>query len=298
MKLSKAVSLYAVELHQTHTKSTCDSYMFGVKRFVKFFNIDVKLKKIRFQTLTEWQAHLLERLKPRTVLSYSKGVKSFFTWARDFGLIDKNPAKKMTIREPKDSMVKAIEEHDYEKILDAATARSTRSLLFVRLLADTGGRLREIASIKVADIEFQHDVQCGFIAIVGKGGKPRYLRFNPETYSSLHSYLLFARVGDGPYLFPGKKKNSHLHTNTFRGELYDLAEKVGCAGRVNPHSFRHRFAKIYLRNGGDISSLSKQLGHSSVAITIKYYIAWDDAELNRLHRMINPARVDFNSKLS
>lgn len=37
---------------------------------------------------------------------------------------------------------------------------------------------------------------------------------------------------------------------------------------VNPHPFRHAFAREWSRNGGHLESLSKILGHSSVATTI------------------------------
>ena len=40
---------------------------------------------------------------------------------------------------------------------------------------------------------------------------------------------------------------------------------------INPHLIRHTFAREWKKNGGDLESLSKILGHSSVAMTIDLY---------------------------
>ena len=37
-----------------------------------------------------------------------------------------------------------------------------------------------------------------------------------------------------------------------------------------PHSFRHRFAKNFIENGGDIAFLSDLLGHDSIETTHIY----------------------------
>ena len=41
---------------------------------------------------------------------------------------------------------------------------------------------------------------------------------------------------------------------------------------MTPHTMRHTFSKRYLKNGGDLFKLSRELGHSSVQITGNVYL--------------------------
>ena len=45
---------------------------------------------------------------------------------------------------------------------------------------------------------------------------------------------------------------------------------VNCNVRVSPHTCRHTFAHLQLKNGLDLYSLSRLMGHENVAITQRY----------------------------
>jgi len=70
--------------------------------------------------------------------------------------------------------------------------------------------------------------------------------------------------------------------------LQRRAEQAGIEGAVNPHGFRHGFAKHYLLSGGDLGTLADILGHSSVEVTKTYYGIFTIQELQEKHRRHSP----------
>jgi integrase/recombinase XerD len=51
-------------------------------------------------------------------------------------------------------------------------------------------------------------------------------------------------------------------------------------GRCSPHSLRHTFARSYLVNGGDVVSLQRILGHTTLDM-VKRHVAPADVEVVR-----------------
>jgi site-specific recombinase XerD len=135
------------------------------------------------------------------------------------------------------------------------------------VLLDTGIRVDELCHITVDDI---HE---GYIKIQGKGKKEREAGISPTTSKFLWKYLNLHR----PQADASVKA---LFTN-IRGlpltpsgveQIFDkIRDAAGVTDvLVSPHKLRHTFARTWLERGGDIYSLSRLLGHSSVKITEIY----------------------------
>ena len=71
----------------------------------------------------------------------------------------------------------------------------------------------------------------------------------------------------------------------------DLYRKVFRVAGVeeSSHAFRHTFAIELLKSGVDVRSVSKALGHSSVAITERFYSRWCKGQQNMLDDVLTRA---------
>ncbi|MBA2382798.1 MAG: tyrosine-type recombinase/integrase [Chloroflexi bacterium] len=81
--------------------------------------------------------------------------------------------------------------------------------------------------------------------------------------------------------------------------LKRLKTRAGITGRCSPHSLRHKFARSYLVNGGDVFSLQRILGHTTLDM-VKLYVALAELEVVRgLHAIASPAdRLLIGPKVS
>lgn len=61
-------------------------------------------------------------------------------------------------------------------------------------------------------------------------------------------------------------------------------------GRTNPHSFRHGFAREWLKAGGDMATLAAIMGHSEPATTLRNYAIFTLDEAIEKHRQYSPMR--------
>ena len=60
---------------------------------------------------------------------------------------------------------------------------------------------------------------------------------------------------------------------------------------IYSHTFRHNFAMIYLRNGGDEFSLQKMLGHTDLTMT-RHYVELSQTDVIEKHPAVQPGGCD------
>ncbi|WP_161848276.1 tyrosine-type recombinase/integrase [Athalassotoga saccharophila] len=64
----------------------------------------------------------------------------------------------------------------------------------------------------------------------------------------------------------------------------DLAKKAGIRKPIHPHTLRHTAATLYLKNGTNIASIRRMLGHASLSTTQKYLQLTDEEVAKDLSR--------------
>lgn len=155
------------------------------------------------------------------------------------------------------SLPKYLKEKDIEKILENAQENSNRDHLIILTLYRTGLRVSELTNLKKKDIDFKE----GLLTVRdGKGGKDRIVPIESELCNLLGYYA--DGMGDKEELFDISNRQVGRITKKYAPE--DLEE------RVSPHKFRHSFGVHCIKEGMNLRTLQKILGHSDLATTQVY----------------------------
>jgi len=135
--------------------------------------------------------------------------------------------------------------------------------LIMLILLDTGTRIDELLSLRVADC----DLDNLLLTITGKGSKQRRIPFSFELRKVLVKFLTdFPR--DERELVLSTRRGRKLGRRVVLRDVKLLCKRLGFDPPARTlHAFRHTFAVNYLRRGGSVFHLQKVLGHSSLEMT-------------------------------
>jgi integrase len=169
-------------------------------------------------------------------------------------------------------------------------------LALCKTAVGTGMRLGELSALKWDDVDLlNREVHVSRTFVVGigetatKSGEPRTIDLTPPAARVVEEWftessgvgLVFEREEGGN--FNSKRVTTALYAALGRAGI----PRVGERGRVRDfHSFRHSFARIALEGGAEITWVQKQLGHSSITLTVDTYGAWArSAEKSQAERL-------------
>ena len=148
----------------------------------------------------------------------------------------------------------------------APTGIRNRALL--TLLYRSGLRISEALALKPSDVTLaRHSVRV----LHGKGNKATTRGFHPTADDALARWIDTRKklgIRGGPLFCT--LDGGAIYPQYVRLLLQRLAAKSGVEKRVHPHGLRHTFADELRSAGADVVTISKLLGHSSIAVTNRY----------------------------
>jgi len=231
-------------------------------------------------------------LSASSVCTLIRGWKVFFNWCFREELIEKNPAARLEFPKVEKRIKPSFSDEQVQAMLDSfdlSTEEGFRDYLILLLLIDTGLRRSEVIGLRV------EDVQSDYIKVFGKGRKERQVGISPELSTLLWKYIhkyRHPRKPDEPILFLATG-NGNAGKPFGRGGMSALMKRLKeTTGiddvRLSAHTFRHTFAKMYLEEGGDLFSLSRELGHSDIKTTQRYLESFSSDNARKHHTAFSP----------
>ena len=146
-------------------------------------------------------------------------------------------------------------EDEVVRLVAAADTPLTEAM--VLLLLNTGIRIGELASLSLEDVE------DGFATVDGKTGE-RVIPLAPEIEEKLRDLA----NADGVIWFD---EHSPLDVKQLTGRYRTVARRAGLPKvKWGPHTARHTFATMWLRNGGKTRTLQMIMGHKDLKTTEEY----------------------------
>lgn len=200
-------------------------------------------------------------------------LRSFLGFLHLDGVTERSlvPAVPTVLRRRLAGLPKGLESDQVRRLLAACDARTVvgiRDLAILTLLVRLGLRSREVARLRLDDIDWR----AGTIRVHGKGNCHEQLPLPPDAGGRLAEYLASARPADaqGRTLFVRHFAPHHaLGASRVSGIVADAARRAGI-GRVHAHRLRHTAATELLRSGASLPEIGQLLRHCRIETTAIY----------------------------
>lgn len=278
MFIEDAIKEYIYEIQvRNYTPRTIKGYKNNILRFSQFIKNQcsiVELEDVAPLHIKQYLNSLKEKGRsPVYINTILKNLRSFFQYCYEEGYC-LNVAKKVIWLKEKKVVISTFSDVEVKKMLEYWKFTSylhARNKCIMAVLFDTGIRNFELCTLKTLD------VRETVIHIMGKGRKERVVPISPYLKKVMikyerikESYLSDDILHYDNYFLSSRNKPLTTEAVERIVKIAGEGAKVRKEIRCSPHTCRHYFAQAQIRNGLDVYSLSRLLGHESIAITKRY----------------------------
>lgn len=263
-----------LNFEKKYSDYTISSYEKDLNDYIKYLKENkLRYDKLEYKDVVDYIIYLKgKKLEATSVNRHLSSIRSFYKYLIDNKITSSNPFK--LVRGPKKEK-KLPNYLQYDEFVDLIntcdeTPLGIRNRMILELLFATGVRVSELVSIKLTDIDFKDRS----IKITGKGKKDRIVYFNKVCQEVMSNYVINARQE----LLKGKRNDyliiNHLGNKITSRGVQDIIEKVllksSIKHKISPHTLRHTFATLLLKEGMDIREVQELLGHERLETTSIY----------------------------
>lgn len=296
MLLDDVFKEYLYEIRtRNYTERTIKGYKNNLNRFFSYCKTEleiIELEEITHLHIKKYLNYLKSKdLSFTYINAILKNIRSFYAYCykEEYCL---NIAKKVEFLKENKVIIKTFNDNEVRRLLEAFKMDSyinARNKCIIRLLFDTGIRNFELCNIK------KIDVKETVIYIYGKGRKERVVPISPQLkkimikYERIRdNYLKDDILNFDNYFLSFRNKPLTIEAIERVLRLAGEKAKVRSEIRCSPHTCRHYFAQAQLKNGLDIYSLSRLLGHEKIDITKRYLQSINDKDIVELSTTTSP----------
>ena len=280
---------------RNYTERTIKGYKNNLKRFFTYCKEEngiVELEEITHIHIKQYLNYLKSRnLSFSYINNILRNLRSFYGYCYNEGYCI-NVAKKVRFLKEDKVIIETFTDSEVKRMLNAYNMNSyieARNRCIIATLFDTGIRNLELCNLKSIDIKET------VIYVYGKGRKERIVPISPNLKKIMikyerirNNYLKDNILSYDNYFLSFRNKPLTIETVErivkMSGEKARVRDNIRCS----PHTCRHYYAQAQLKNGLDIYSLSRLLGHETIDITKRYLQSVKDKDIVELSISTSP----------
>lgn len=225
-------------------------------------------------------------LSSSTINTRISALKSYYKFLMQRRYVEVNPVEYVECPKVKNKEKIPLTGEQVRAMI--AKTSNVRMEAFIMALATTGMRIAELASVTIED----YNNRVGnTIIITGKGDKERRVTFPDEAIACIDKYIWSERsihaAKTGTNLLFVSNQGTALAAGNMGEQLKKIAKEAGIPqwDKVCNHLLRTTCATLALRNGVELPTIQKMLGHSDINTTTRYAKIADETVANAMATM-------------
>ena len=298
MKWNESILDYShyLKIERGLSSHTIQNYIRDVKKLVYFLD-EEKISSspigINEELIQKFIYTIAKEISPRSQARIISGLRSYFDYLIFENYRESNPTDLIETPKIGVKLPDTLSEQEINSLIsaiDLSKVEGERNRAMLETMYSCGLRVSELIDLKISDLFFEE----GFIKIVGKGNKERFVPIHSSAQNYIMLYIneirtqLTIKKGFEDTLFLNRRGKSLSRQMIFM-ILKALAIKINLNKKISPHTFRHSFATHLLKNGADLRAIQQMLGHESITTT-EVYVHLDTSYLKKIVEKYHPIK--------
>lgn len=250
-----------------------------------FSTIGKDEEAIAYEDIEDYKLSIAS-LSSSTINTRISALKSYYKFLMQRRYIEVNPVEYVECPKIKNKEKIPLTGEQVRAMI--AKTSNVRMEAFIMALATTGMRIAELASVTIDDY---NNRMGNTIVITGKGDKERRVTFPDEAIACIDKYIWSERsihaAKTGTNLLFVSNQGTALAAGNMGEQLKKIAKEAGIPqwDKVCNHLMRTTCATLALRNGVELPTIQKMLGHSNINTTTRYAKIADETVANAMSTM-------------